>query len=630
VGRAARIESNGRFLLRLPPFRVEWPEPSTRISFLWNRESLMRLSSYCGTFCAAWLLLITFFAPFGSAQSYRLERIASGLNQPTYITQAPGDPPNILYYSTRIDGDIAPGNGGGFGAVNPMGGIFRYDTNTRTSTEIMSLAHRTLTGDEGLVGFAFSTDFNTPGAPGYQKLYVSSSQRQTGSPVDRVEEYTVSGPNGTVPLDSNNRPVRSRLILQYTHVNTQQNHTVDWIGFDPLAKSLPVGTAERNYLYIVTGDGDLGGSAINRPEQQADDLRGKMLRVDVDVTRHGDAYGSDGNKNFAIPPTNPIPLWNSLHPTGQKLNGTIMHYTSTPNSVTYAPALGEIYFTGLRNSFRTSFDLQTGDFWGGDVGENAREEINFLKANPYDGAQPPYDFGYAQREGTLPTAGTSVPNTVAGNVTGSTGATTLEWDFDGTGTGSIIVNSINPIREGPHSAINTPDEIRNTGRSSYIGGYVYRGPVAELQGKYFYSDFVNGNIFALEFNRNTPLDSYSGTNLNQVNGLATLGTRTTVLSSDANSLWQALITDPTDPTYTSAIGGQFGIGRVVSFGEDNAGNLYIIDFGGNRGDTSFGGDYAPAGRGEIFRITPIPEPGTGVLVFLLVAELLLMSRRKAI
>src|SRR6185503_1923134 len=101
------------------------------------------------------------------------------------------------------------------------GGIFRYDLNTRTSTLVMSLQHRQLTGDEGLVGFTFSPDFNTPGAPGFQKMYVSSSQfnGSNASPVDRVEEYVASGPNGTVPLDGMGRP-QGKTILEYLHVNT--------------------------------------------------------------------------------------------------------------------------------------------------------------------------------------------------------------------------------------------------------------------------------------------------------------------------------------------------------------------------------------------------------------------------
>jgi len=545
------------------------------------------------------------------AQGYRIERVASGLDQPTYVTQAPGDPANIIYYSERITAEA--GTGGGFGTLNNMGGIFRYDMTTRTSTLVMSLEHRQLLGDEGLAGFTFSPDFNTPGAPGYQKMYVSSSSYNGGaSPIDRVEEYVLSEPNGTVPTIRGGEPIVNRLILEYLHVNNQQNHTVDWIGFDPRANDLPVGSPERSELYIVTGDGDLGGNAQSRPEQQADDVQGKLLRVDVDPAS-GDAYPGDPNKNFAIPATNPIPLWNAAHNANEQLVGTTLNYTTNPTSVTYGPALGEVYATGLRNAFRASFDRETGDFWAGDVGENAREEINFYRADPYDGTQPPLDFGYAQREGTIPTNGGL-------GVSGSSGETTVQWDLSG--GGSVTIDSINPIREGLHGPTNTDDEVRTTGRSAYIGGYVYRGPVGELQGNYFYSDFIHSNIFMLsDFDRDTPLEDFSGTNFNQVDGVAALGTRTTVASADEDSLWQSLITDPTDPSYTAALGDSFGIGRAVSFGEDNNGNLYIIDFGSDRGDPFFGGDYPDAGLGEIFRIVPVFEiqvtvnRDTGALTF---------------
>ncbi len=57
----------------------------------------------------------------------------------------------------------------------------------------------------------------------------------------------------------------SRLILQYNN-NTQNNHTVGWIGFDPNATG-----AARNYLYIGAADASYGnnyGKAIS-PERAA-------------------------------------------------------------------------------------------------------------------------------------------------------------------------------------------------------------------------------------------------------------------------------------------------------------------------------------------------------------------------
>jgi len=579
---------------------------------------------------AAGTLLLTASSSF--AVDYAIKRIASGLAQPTYVTQAPGDPANIIYYSTRcMSTDV-----GGFNNTNHMGSIIRYDMNTRTGTEIMNLNYRTFSGDEGLVGFAFSPDFNLPGAPGYQKLYVSSSQAGATA-TERVEEYVCNGPNGTVPPDpaNMNHAKINSTVLQYNNIKSDPNHTIDWIGFDPTTSSHPVGTADRNFLYISCGDGDIGGEAQNRPEQKANAVLGKLLRVNVVVTQVTDAYPPLNNgKDFAIPPTNPIPLWNASHPSNQQLLGTHLDYSgTTPNSGTtqlpivadYSPALPEIYFTGTRNQFRMSIDRQTGDFWMGDVGENTREEVNFLKAGTYNGTQPPVDFGYASREGTTATnTGLAVRN--------SSGNTFLQWNLtDGTSTGTppvptitgtVTVNSTNPIQEGSHSA----------GRSAYIGGYVYRGPIASLQGKYFWSDYINGNLYQLDnFDPNTPLANYSGTNFNQVGGLASLGTRTTVSTWNTSSLWESLIFDPTDPTYTAAQqagNNQFGLGRVVSFGEDNLGNLYIIDFGGNRNDVSFGNDYAPPGRGEIFMLVPVPEPATASLM-LIGATILIMAATKA-
>jgi hypothetical protein len=526
----------------------------------------------------------------GQAPSYRVERIASGLRQPVYVTQAPGDPANVIYYMTRVTtGGANAGNG-------THGSIYRYNMDTRVSTEILNLSHRNLTLDLGPQGFTFHPDFNTPGTPGHQKMYVSSAA--TGGPVNFVEEYATSGPNGTVPVNGGTgQPIVNRTLLQYTNVFADNNHVIDWIGFDPRA---PVGSPERNYLYISAGDGSNGQQAHNRPEQKSNLLQGKLLRIDIDPAKP-DFYPADPLKNYAIPATNPIPLWNSTHPANQQLVGTTLNYTSPTESVSYTPALPEIYFTGTRNSFRMSLDRTTGDFYEGDVGEGSREEINFLPADPYDGSQLPYDFGYPQREGT-----TSGPFRSAGN-------TNIRWNLSGGGT--VTTNSVNPIQEGAHANFNATStagnvEIRSTNRSAYIGGYVYRGPVAELQGQYFYSDFVQGNIFSLDFDANTPVASFSGTNLNQVQVqpgvfVASLGTREVVLNRNLNSLWHTIMVDPQDPSYTPALGTSFGIGRVVSFGEDNAGNLYIVDMGGTRGDPGFGNDYPGGATGEIFRITPV-------------------------
>jgi hypothetical protein len=558
---------------------------------------------FAGVFMRTWqtlavvpaIVVAMFIIPSarGQTPTYRLERIASGLRQPVYMAQAPGDPANIIYYMTRVT------TGGANAGSGTHGSLWRYDMESRLSTEVLNLSHRNLTLDLGPQGFTFHPDFNTPGAPGYQKIYVSSAA--TGGPVNFVEEYATSGPNGTVPVNGGTgEPIVNRLLMQYTNVFADNNHVIDWIGFDPRAYSAPPGSPERNYLYVSAGDGSNGRPAQERPEQKPNILQGKLLRIDVDPS-HADFYPADPLKNFAIPPTNPIPLWNSTHGPTQQLVGTTLNYTSPTESISYSPALPEIYFTGTRNTFRMSLDKTIGNFYSGDVGENSREEINFLPADPYDGSQVPYDFGYPQREGTV-----NVISRSAGN-------TDIRWNLSGGGT--VVANSVNPIQEGPHANLNSGStagnvEIRSTSRSAYIGGYLYRGPVQELQGKYFYSDFVQGNIFSLDFDANTPVEDFSGTNLNQVQvqpGIfaASLGTKEVVLNRNLNSLWHTIMVDPQDPNYTPALGASFGIGRVVSFGEDNAGNLYIVDMGGARGNPGFNNDYPGTATGQIFRVTPL-------------------------
>ncbi|MBA3483625.1 MAG: PQQ-dependent sugar dehydrogenase, partial [Pirellulales bacterium] len=190
--------------------------------------------------------------------------------------------------------------------------------------------------------------------------------------------------------------------------------------------------------------------------------------------------------------------------------------------------LGEVYASGFREPFRGSYDRLTGDFYVGNVGHTKREEIEFIKAGAWG-----ENYGWARREGTIQTPGS------AGGPQG---------------------DSINPIFEFDHS----------TGNVSITGGYVYRGPVAELQGEYFFADFVAGRIFSGEFNRNTASSTFNGANLTGF--------------QDRTLELESLVTGGAD------------IRNVTAFGEDLAGNLYIVKFG-----NCF---FPPNGQGEIFRIVP--------------------------
>lgn len=454
---------------------------------------------------------------------YHLERISPVLNQPSYITQAPGDPTNILYYTTRIASSKS-----GFGSFNTMGKVWRYDLNTRISTEVLIFTNRTVTEDTGLQAIAFHPDFTNSAATGYGKLYVSSAD---ASSVNRVEEFTLLEPDGMLK-DPTNAFNTARVILRYQNNAPYRSHTISWIGFDPNA----VDTA-RNYLYILTGDGSHLVNYTNQPSQKTNDVRGKFLRVDISGA---DDYPGDTNKNFAVPPSNPIPAYNAANP-------------GSTNS-----GLGEIYVTGVRNGWRAGFDRSTSDLYWGDVGEDSWEEVNFLKADTYALPRLPVDYGWPQLEGRHNSPVSGAPHATTNPFTG--------------------VISYYPIREYSHSVAG----------ATAVGGYVYRGPIPELQGKYFYADFVNGKIWMLDFNRNTDPNTFFGTN----------GTLT-----DVTVLWNQRVVDLTDDSYGNNSNFR-GLDHIVSFGEDNEGNLYLVDFGVGGG---FDGQYT-AGAGELFKVVPGPVP----------------------
>jgi hypothetical protein len=219
---------------------------------------------------------------------------------------------------------------------------------------------------------------------------------------------------------------------------------------------------------------------------------------------------------------------------------------SFPTPATDAAHVGvSVAAMGLRNPFRSSFDRQTGDFYIGDVGFNTAEEVDFIPnsffANPVNS---PLNFGWTSREGTVATP---------------------EPGIGGPGS----PGDVNPIFDYAHGGNPLPHPTLLTG-GSITGGYVYRGPVAELQGRYFFSDFINGNVYSGNFNTSAPVANYNGANLTDLQNHTA--------------------------AFESAIGGGANIQFLTSFAEDNAGNLYMVKFGNNF--------FPSLGQGEIFRIVP--------------------------
>jgi glucose/arabinose dehydrogenase len=120
-----------------------------------------------------------------------------------------------------------------------------------------------------------------------------------------------------------------------------------------------------------------------------------------------------------------------------------------------AAALPEIWAYGLRNPWRFSFDRATGDLFIGDVGQGSREEVNRQPAASSGGE----NYGWSCMEGDE-----------------SPGFN----DCDG-------------------SPLTPPILVYVTGANCAVtGGFVYRGLIGGLHGRYVFGDYCSGRIWWAE------------------------------------------------------------------------------------------------------------------------------------
>jgi glucose/arabinose dehydrogenase len=303
--------------------------------------------------CAAFAVLAI---TCGSAQAgvTGLQLVVGGLDNPVFVTHAPGDPSRL--FIVEDDGVIRTYQ---FGVgLNP--------------TPFLTIPSVDTGGEGGLLGLAFHPQYSTPGAGGFGKFYVYATIDMTDNQtapepfLSHIREYTVSAnPNVANPAP--------REILSF--LQPQSNHNGGWIGFSP--------TDNPNNLYINFGDG--GGDEDNdsghtpgtgNAQDTTNNFFGKTLRLDIGGA---DDFPADAAKNYAIPATNPFKagVGNPADDVGDD----------------------EIWAYGLRNPFRASFDRVTGDMWIGDVGQVNREEIDFQPASSTGGA----NYGWRLREGDIAT-----------------------------------------------------------------------------------------------------------------------------------------------------------------------------------------------------------------------------------
>ena len=261
--------------------------------------------------------------------------------------------------------------------------------------------------ESGLLGLAFHPDYANNG-----KFYVNVTVDNGSDPgpfATHIREYRVSSNPDVAD------PTSKREILSFDQ--PFGNHNGGWIDFGP----------HDSYLYIASGDGGSGGDPLNSG-QSLNTLLGKLLRIDV----NGDAFPNNPNANYAIPPSNPF--------------------------ANQAATRAEIWAYGLRNPWRNSFDRATGDLWIGDVGQSAREEIDFQAAASTGGE----NYAWNRREGFLPFRG-----------------------------GQLLPGDVQPVYDYAHG--NGPLQ-----GNSVIGGFVYRGPIDDFAARYVFADSRSDNVWSFD------------------------------------------------------------------------------------------------------------------------------------
>ena len=192
-------------------------------------------------------------------------------------------------------------------------------------------------GEQGLLSLAFAPDYASSG-----RLFVFYTGRESPWPEIHVAELHAGGGTATLVRD----------LLKIPHPN-QTNHYGGQLQFGP-----------EGLLFIGTGDGG-GSDDVEHNAQDKTKPLGKILRIDVSSTV----------LPFTVPASNPFA---GSANTSERL----------------------VFAYGLRNPFRFSFDRLFHDLVIGDVGQSAREEVDWAPAAANLGVGR--NYGWNCRERRIP------------------------------------------------------------------------------------------------------------------------------------------------------------------------------------------------------------------------------------
>lgn len=390
--------------------------------------------------------------------------------------------------------------------IERCGAIRIVEGGTLLATPFLSV-NVSCSSERGLLGLAFDPDFANNGTF-YISYSAPTSDPVLGSTADHVlARYTVSPPSGNVANPA------GTVVMRVPDLAGNHNGGDLHFGHD-------------GYLYWSIGDGgpqgDPNGFAQCTGRKKADSnpascydtggsgpnyyLLGKIVRLDVGQTT-ASAPANYCGATTGQPAEYTVPAGNPFADIGK-----------------HPDDCAEVFNYGFRNPFRFSFDRTTGDMLIGDVGQNFYEEVSFQAFG-----SPGQNFQWRVCEGfhTYPGG--------AANCTGPAG-------------------SIPPKIEYAHSG----------GACSVTGGYVYRGPIAPLQGYYFFADYCAGRI------------------------------------------WSVADPDPGVAVWSYELLANTPSMSPYSFGEDEAGNLYVTS--GSGAVFRFESDET----GTSFTVTPIAGEGGSI------------------
>ncbi|MEM7803184.1 MAG: PQQ-dependent sugar dehydrogenase, partial [Chloroflexota bacterium] len=324
----------------------------------------------------------------------QLRLVADGFTLPTVVTSS-GIPGDQRLFVVEKEGQIR---------------IINADESV-VSTPFLDISDRVENdGERGLIGLAFDPAYETNGY-----FYVNYSYKSGAAEgaVTELGDTIVARFQVTEDLNVAD-PASFTIILEVAQ--DFGNHNGGHLAFGP-----------DGYLYIGLGDGGSGGDPNGRA-QDRNSLLGSMLRINT-IEGSGLPPECDPDGRYSIPEDNPF-LFNN-------------------------DSCDEVWAYGLRNPWRYSFDLETGDLYIADVGQNEREEVNFLAADAPAGA----NFGWRCFEG-FPV---------------------FDDDCD------ELNDYVPPFFDYGHN---------ENGGFSVTGGNVYRGSAyTNMDGYYFFGDFASTRLW---------------------------------------------------------------------------------------------------------------------------------------